>query len=373
MMVLRTATNVSGRRLTPPTTVDITLPSMFSSLEPVWFSGPYAISQDEADYADLLTDVSEVDELYAEKMEYANTEEEQLVCPPFSSFFGGEVSVERLFDAEMPLASDEELWRRSVFDPIAAPIVVPTLIPGEVAALEIELLDVSELEQLPTAAVPGFCDPVAAWADFEALPVAHQLVEEEIEVAGATKREGRSLIPAMTLLQSSAPEAGPVVDTEEQEQKMNSLDLLTANPTCSLEHDPVLRHITAHAFLPCPDLYDNIDIDEGMEELVNDDRFGGDGNADELDGEFLDDEVEDFLRVGVFFDAAAGSMVAFVTLHQLLYPTTCIAEYPFITFGEEPTDNNNKEVSDMSDSDVDDVSYMGYTVLKQLLQTKQPS
>ena len=382
---------------------------------------------------------------------------EQMVCTPVSfssSFFGGEVSVECIFDAEMPLASNEELWLRSVFDPVAAPVAVRTLVDDEaVVVQEIELLDTSDLKLLPTVAVHNFCDPMAAWAEFEAVAVEYRAGNADIEDEVLPKRAGRSLVPAMLVLLEMEPqsvsEPKPVIDITDS--------------TWKLEHDPVLQHITAHAFLPgldnfaevavCSALirYDNTDIETlyhaptsfvddyydgectcldgkpatlhlpGENYLLadNEDVFGlsiarpraqdifelldavvdadiaelVDDDEDSLGGELLDDE-EDLPRASVFFDAAAGGMVAFVALDQLLYPTTSVSEYPFIATADLQTSDyklsdDEQGVSDMSDSDADDVSviqpatwtyfdtdtrqHMAYTALEQLLQTDQQS
>ena len=502
--------HVSGRRLTPASTADITLDSTFASLTPVWSAGRYGVSGDEDEFADVLTGVSDADDIRTEEelecvdigvretvrwgdlyalgtmSEEKKREEhgEQMVYASVSSlasssFFGGEVSVECVFDAEVPLASNEELWLRSVFDPVAAPVAVGTLVDDDeeeeeevVVAQEVGLLDTSDLKLLPTVAVHDFRDPVATWADFEAVAAGYPVGDEDIEDEILSRRAGRSLVPAMPVLLETEPqsvsEPEPVIDAEEQEKKKDLLDLLITDSTWKLEHDPVLRHITAHAFLPgldnfaevaiCSALtqYDNTDIDAlyhattsfiddhydgectcldgkpatlrlpGENYLLadNEDAFGlsvarsraqdifelldavvdadmtefvdndeSDDDEDMLGGGFLDDE-QDLPRASVFFDAAAGAMMAFVALDQLLYPTTSIAEYPFIAIADSQTSDydlsdDEQDVSDMSDSDADDVStiqpsewtyfdtdthqHMAYTALEQLLQTDQHS
>ncbi|EFQ85411.1 hypothetical protein PTT_19651, partial [Pyrenophora teres f. teres 0-1] len=204
--MLRTTTPTSTRQLTPPTATSLTLPSTFPALQPVWLpEGTYRICTDESEYADMLTEVEDEDEVAAEEMECTDETagekevvrwdtlysldsiatdaemldqgEQQVYSPlplsvPRSSFFGGEVSVECLFDADMPFASDEELFVRSVFDAVAAPCTALGLLEDKDEVVEeVTLLDTSELKLLPSVAVQGFCDPVALWTEAEALPV----------------------------------------------------------------------------------------------------------------------------------------------------------------------------------------------------------
>ncbi|KAE8823111.1 hypothetical protein PTNB85_10290 [Pyrenophora teres f. teres] len=506
--MLRTTTPTSTRQLTPPTATSLTLPSTFPALQPVWLpEGTYRICTDESEYADMLTEVEDEDEVAAEEMECTDETvgekevvrwdtlysldsiatdaemldqgEQQVYSPlplsvPRSSFFGGEVSVECLFDADMPFASDEELFVRSVFDAVAAPCTALGLLEDKDEVVEeVTLLDTSELKLLPSVAVQGFCDPVALWTEAEALPVGgEEEEEEEEEEEVVVKREGRSLIPALSLfsemeVESVQPELVLDAEAQEQEKKKDSFDLLHTDSTWTLEDDPVLRYITSQTFLPGLDTiaevvvrsafiqYDNSDIDalyqattafvqdrydgecaclddkpaaprlpgenyllvdnegvfglsvarpraedifELLDAVVDPDEFDDDDDDEEdvLGGEFLyDDDEDDLPRAGVFYDAAAGGMVAFVALDQLLYPTTSIAKYPpSIVLADSQTSHykffdDEDHVSDISDSDADDVSmvqssewpyfdtntqqYMGYTTLEYLLQTDQPS
>ncbi|KAF7569069.1 hypothetical protein PtrSN002B_007971 [Pyrenophora tritici-repentis] len=403
-------TPASTRQLTPPTICSLTLPSTFPALQPVWCSAhTYRICTDESAYADMLTGMEDEDEVAAEEMDMAEVEErwsclyplagvfedaevnveEQQVCAPLpvprSSFFGGEVSVECLFDAETPFASDEELWLRSVFDPVAAPCAVLDPLLEEEEIEEVTLVDTSELKLLPSVAVRDFRDPVAAWAEAEALPVEEWWVGGEEEVV--VKREGRSLISKVTV---SVPEA--VLDTEVQE----------TNSTWTLEDDPVLRYVTSQTFLPGLDnfsdisihsafpQYDNADIDALYQATTSFVKDRYDGECTCLDGKPAAPHSpgENYLLVNnedVFGFSAARPQAE--DIFELL-DATVDADMEDFTPGYELTEDED-HVSDMSDSDADDVSmvqssewsyfdtdtqqYIGYTALEHLLQTNQPS
>ncbi|KAA8612671.1 hypothetical protein PtrV1_13240 [Pyrenophora tritici-repentis] len=379
-------TPASTRQLTPPTICSLTLPSTFPALQPVWCSAhTYHICTDESAYADMLTGMEDEDEVAAEEMDMAEVEErwsclyplagvfedaevnveEQQVCAPLpvprSSFFGGEVSVECLFDAETPFASDEELWLRSVFDPVAAPCAVLDPLLEEEEIEEVTLVDTSELKLLPSVAVRDFRDPVAAWAEAEALPVT-----------------------------VSVPEA--VLDTEVQE----------TNSTWTLEDDPVLRYVTSQTFLPGLDnfsdisihsafpQYDNADIDALYQATTSFVKDRYDGECTCLDGKPAAPHSpgENYLLVNnedVFGFSAARPQAE--DIFELL-DATVDADMEDFTPGYELTEDED-HVSDMSDSDADDVSmvqssewsyfdtdtqqYIGYTALEHLLQTNQPS
>ncbi|KAI0609627.1 hypothetical protein TUN205_06131 [Pyrenophora tritici-repentis] len=379
-------TPASTRQLTPPTICSLTLPSTFPALQPVWCSAhTYRICTDESAYADMLTGMEDEDEVAAEEMDMAEVEErwsclyplagvfedaevnveEQQVCAPLpvprSSFFGGEVSVECLFDAETPFASDEELWLRSVFDPVAAPCAVLDPLLEEEEIEEVTLVDTSELKLLPSVAVRDFRDPVAAWAEAEALPVT-----------------------------VSVPEA--VLDTEVQE----------TNSTWTLEDDPVLRYVTSQTFLPGLDnfsdisihsafpQYDNADIDALYQATTSFVKDRYDGECTCLDGKPAAPHSpgENYLLVNnedVFGFSAARPQAE--DIFELL-DATVDADMEDFTPGYELTEDED-HVSDMSDSDADDVSmvqssewsyfdtdtqqYIGYTALEHLLQTNQPS
>ncbi|KAI4953639.1 hypothetical protein J4E91_002487 [Alternaria rosae] len=146
----------SGRRLTPPRFEDLNLPLTFESLTPLpCFPSASVIeeTEDGNDYLDVLTEVTDTDEAFAEQWEAVATEQsttpllkridsfdgvareadkstsianirtmsttitlkpigedEQLAC---ASFCGAPEYVELLFDAETPHASDEDLALRS--------------------------------------------------------------------------------------------------------------------------------------------------------------------------------------------------------------------------------------------------------------------
>ncbi|KAI0588879.1 hypothetical protein TUN199_03306 [Pyrenophora tritici-repentis] len=361
-------TPASTRQLTPPTICSLTLPSTFPALQPVWCSAhTYRICTDESAYADMLTGMEDEDEVAAEEMDMAEVEErwsclyplagvfedaevnveEQQVCAPLpvprSSFFGGEVSVECLFDAETPFASDEELWLRSVFDPVAAPCAVLDPLLEEEEIEEVTLVDTSELKLLPSVAVTV-----------------------------------------------SVPEA--VLDTEVQE----------TNSTWTLEDDPVLRYVTSQTFLPGLDnfsdisihsafpQYDNADIDALYQATTSFVKDRYDGECTCLDGKPAAPHSpgENYLLVNnedVFGFSAARPQAE--DIFELL-DATVDADMEDFTPGYELTEDED-HVSDMSDSDADDVSmvqssewsyfdtdtqqYIGYTALEHLLQTNQPS
>jgi hypothetical protein len=267
----------SGRRLTPSTIADITLPSTFSSLMPVWVSGPALVVEEAEAYDDLLTDVTDADEIAAEQAneldsceqfdfdflniftedldgpsgtqhipESATEEDEQLDCLiPYPAQYA-----EVLFDAATPYASDEDLALRATFAPEALPSQPACSVGAEERSPTPELLDTSELKQQPTVAAHNFHDAVSGMLDCNFSPIADRFQET---VSAYIPRQGRSLMRPAPMFEEAFTEAPVIAETQPAaEPAQGKPKPVTANavPDCLVEYDRVLRRITGTSFLP---------------------------------------------------------------------------------------------------------------------------
>jgi hypothetical protein len=264
----------SGRRLTPSTIADITLPSTFSSVMPVWV---FDLAQVIQEYDDLLTGVTDEDEAVAEQsympdaceqfdfdflsvfteeldgphttmLEPVSEEDEQLVCStPYPAEYA-----EILFDAVMPYASDEDLALRAVFAPEALPTPLLRPVEAEERSPTPELLDTSELKQQPTVAVHKFRDTVSEMLNFDLSPVVGRV--QEI-TSSYIPRQGRSLMrPAPMFEEPTAHEPA-----QGKLKPVTTDNLPVLGPAgWQIEYDQVLRYVTGRSFLPDLDYLRNI-------------------------------------------------------------------------------------------------------------------
>jgi hypothetical protein len=267
----------SGRRLTPSTIADITLPSTFSSLMPVWVSGPAPVVEEAGTYDDLLTYVTDADEIAAEQanepdsceqfdFDFLNifTEDldgplgtqhipesitkvdEQLDCLiPFPAQYA-----EILFDAATPYASDEDLALRATFAPEALPSQTACSVGAEEREPTTELLDTSELKQQPTVPVHNFRDTASGMLDYNFSPIADSFQDT---VSAYIPRQGRSLMRPAPMFVEPAIEAPVITETQPAtEPAQGKPKPVTADivPDCLYEYDRVLRRVTGASFLP---------------------------------------------------------------------------------------------------------------------------
>ena len=271
--------SASGRRLTPPRIEELYLPSTFESLTPLpRFSSASVIeeTEDGNDYLDVLTEVTDADDIFAEQWEavaseqsptpplkridsfdfvsggvnepssIANTrtmstfttlepvkEDKQPAC---ASFCRAPAYVELLFDAETPYASDEDLAHRSMFATGSLPeIETYPLFYHQERLLTPDLLDTSNLRLQPSLAVHESHDHVSLAPGFNTSQIFREDQHTIPELP--CSRPGRSLThPSLAATEGD-------VATQERWQ---------------LEHDPVLRYATNHSFLPGRDSLRNI-------------------------------------------------------------------------------------------------------------------
>lgn len=269
----------SSRRLTPPRFEDLNLPLTFESLTPLpRFPSASVIeeTEDGNDYLDVLTEVTDADEAFAEQWEAVATEQsttpllkridsfdgvareadestsianirtmsttitlkpigedEQPAC---ASFCGAPEYVELLFDAETPHASDEDLALRSMFATSCLPeIATYTLLHHQERLLTPDPLDTSDLKLQPSLAVHESHDHILLASGFDASPVFRE--DRYTSPRLTCRRPGRSLT------HTSLPAIKGDAATEECWQ---------------LEHDSVLRYATTCSFLPGRDSLRNI-------------------------------------------------------------------------------------------------------------------
>jgi hypothetical protein len=233
---------------------------------------PYLPATEEAndgnDYTDILTGVTDADEVYAEQCEAAATtrslmrslgcfdsfdlvskdidgpssttkiqmrssatlesiqKDEQLVC---ASFWGASEYAELLFDAETLLSSDEDLALRSIFAPGSTPEPVTHLVARtqEKRLPTPELLDTSYLRIQATLAVHAFCGHVSETLDFDVSPVIEKV--QDVASDSTPRRRGRSLVYSRS----------PIFAREAPFEEPFHLDC-----------DPVLQYTTGRTVLP---------------------------------------------------------------------------------------------------------------------------
>jgi hypothetical protein len=233
---------VSDRRPTPTYFSKVILPSPLISVAP--FRRPSSAfvveeAKDETYYLDILTEVTDADEMLAEHWEATAIgksmksttalkpyrENEQLGC---ASFWGATEYVELLFDAETPLASDEDLALRGMFTPESLPEQVARLVNCyQESFLRPDLRDNSNAKRQPSLAVLQILDPLSNTLDFDTLPV-FQGGRYTIQEHGPTHR-GRSLTRTSSVVSAEVPATGE---------------------HWQLENDSVLQHATGQSLLP---------------------------------------------------------------------------------------------------------------------------
>jgi hypothetical protein len=218
------------------------LPSSVISVAPLCRSSSSFVieeAKDENYYLDILTEVTDADEMLAEQCEATATgkstisttalkplrENEQLGC---ASFWGAAEYVELLFDAETPLASDEDLALRTMFAPEPLPERVARLVDSyQGSLLSPDLRDNSDAKRQLSLAVLQILDPLSHTLDFDTLPV-FQEGRYTIPEHRST-RQGRSLARPSSVVPAEA--------------------LATGEPW-QLENDYVLQHATGQSLLP---------------------------------------------------------------------------------------------------------------------------
>ena len=276
----------SGRRLTPQTLAELSLPPTFSQLAPVWVSPGQAItdSGNEESYTDILTNITEIDEAISDQARVAakkrssrcfhtrfdavhgvpervesprrphngglrrtfaalEVQKEDVGCTTASEPDG---QVELLFDAEIPDASDDDLASRGGFapsttfarislsrDPEGSLVLSPTH----------ELFDDSELKVQPTLAVDDTQDCISGVLNHYALPAAEH--SEEIPPLFLSRREGRSLTRTAVPAKATAS----IVEEEGNEGTSTQID-----------YEQAFRRITGPSFLPGIDHLQNVNV-----------------------------------------------------------------------------------------------------------------
>ncbi|KAG9188605.1 hypothetical protein G6011_07310 [Alternaria panax] len=269
----------SGKRLNQASSAESCLPSTHTSLTPIYgFLYPSATEEtrNEDDYSDILTDVTDADEVYAEQCEASSVtkslmrslrrvdsldlvsndingpssmkktltrskitlepsqKNKQLSC---ASFWRASEYAELLFDADTPFASDEDLALRSIFAPGSIPEPVTRLATRshDKHFPTPKLINTSHLRIQPDLAVRELHDRIPNIPDFDAPPLSKQV--RDVRPKSTFRLEGRSLLCSH-----------PPVFAEET---------VTGEPW-QLEHDPVLRYTTASSLLPGLDNLQNI-------------------------------------------------------------------------------------------------------------------
>jgi hypothetical protein len=166
----------------------------------------------------------------------------QPVCRPYLP------SVQILFDAANPHASDEDLALQCVFDP---PPVWPQYrdphlnTSEEVCSQTPELLDTEELKLFPTLAVLEVSDPVSKLLEMDLLPSVR-----EPDYGVRPRRPCRSLVRQPNIFKEPAADT-PNSAHKSDPKPVTAGDAREACPTgWKLEEDPVLHHVNGSSFLP---------------------------------------------------------------------------------------------------------------------------